>query len=162
MPLSLVPVLVAIMFAVDRWTKVLVDRRMELGESIPVIPGFFSLTYVHNRGAAFGLGADLPEQWRVLFFVALTLVVTGVLGWMLMATPRAQWAQRLALTGIIGGALGNLYDRIFYGRVIDFLDVYVGSWHWPAFNAADSFISVGAVVLVLASFAGGREEDQAR
>jgi signal peptidase II len=149
-------VLVALMVALDRFTKHLVVADWELGDSVPVIPGFFSLTYVRNRGGAFGLMADLPEAWRVGFFVAFAVLTVAGLVWMLRETPREDLVQRLALTGVVGGALGNLYDRVAYGEVVDFLDVYVRDWHWPAFNVADSFITCGVILLVLGAMQAPR------
>lgn len=144
--------LVAAILALDRYTKHLVDSAWNLGDTVAIIPGFFSLTYVRNRGGAFGLFSDLPEAWRVTFFVIFAVATVAALVWMLRSTPRSDVLQRFAITSVIGGAGGNLYDRLRYGEVIDFLDVYVGDWHWPAFNVADSFISVGVVLLLLASF----------
>lgn len=143
--------LVALMFALDQYTKHLVVAGWDLHESTPVIPGFFSLTYVRNRGGAFGLFSDLPEAWRVTFFVAFAVATVAALVWMLRSTPREDVAQRLAITAVIGGAAGNLFDRVRYGEVVDFLDVYVRDWHWPAFNVADSFISCGVVLLLIGS-----------
>ena len=143
--------LVALIFALDQYTKHLVVAAWELGQSLVVIPGFFSLTYVRNRGGAFGLLAGLPETWRVAFFVVFAVATVAALVWMLRSTARDDLVQRLALTGVIGGAVGNLWDRIRYGEVVDFLDVYAGGWHWPAFNMADSFISCGVVLLLVGS-----------
>jgi signal peptidase II len=148
--------LVALIFALDQWTKQWILEGWELGESVPVIPGFFSLTYVRNRGGAFGLLSDLPESGRVAFFVVFAVVTVAALVWMLRSTPKEDWMQRLAITSVIGGAAGNLFDRVRYGEVIDFLDVYVRDWHWPAFNVADSFITCGVVLLLLSAFAGDR------
>lgn len=143
--------LIALIVAVDQYTKHLVVSAWQLGDTTPIIPGFFSLTYLRNRGGAFGLFAGLPETWRVAFFVIFALGTVAALVWMLRSTPREDRIQRMALTWVIGGALGNLYDRIIHGEVVDFLDVYAGDWHWPAFNVADSFISCGVVLLLVAS-----------
>jgi signal peptidase II len=143
--------LVALIFALDQYTKHLILADWKVGDTVAVIPSFFSLTYVRNRGGAFGMLADLPEGWRVGFFVAFAVVTVAALVWMLRSTPARDLAQRMAITWVIGGAAGNLYDRIRYGEVVDFLDVYVQGWHWPAFNVADSFITCGVVLLLLAS-----------
>lgn len=140
--------LVVLMFAVDRWTKQLVTAAWELGESLPVVPSFFSLTYVRNRGGAFGMLGDLPDPWRVPAFVLFATATVAALLWMMRETPREDVAQRLALTAVIGGAAGNLWDRVTEGEVVDFLDVYVGDWHWPAFNLADTFITCGVLLLL--------------
>lgn len=151
--------LVAFIFALDQYTKHLVVASWNLGESLPVIPGFFSLTYLRNRGGAFGLFSDLPETWRVAFFVVFAIATVAALIWMLRTTARNDVLQRLALTAVIGGAAGNLYDRVRYGEVVDFLDVYVRDWHWPAFNVADSFISCGVVLLLLSSLMPARRDE---
>jgi signal peptidase II len=149
--------LVALIVAADQYTKYLVVQAWQLGDTMPVIPGFFSLTYLRNRGGAFGLFAGLPETWRVAFFVVFALATVAALIWMLWSTPREDRIQRMALTWVIGGALGNLYDRILHGEVVDFLDVYVGDWHWPAFNVADSFITCGVVLLLVGSLVTSQE-----
>ena len=149
--------LVALIVALDQYTKHLVVSAWQLGDTMPIVPGFFSLTYLRNRGGAFGLFASLPETWRVAFFVVFALATVAALVWMLRTTPREDRTQRLALTWVIGGALGNLYDRILYGEVVDFLDVYVGDWHWPAFNVADSFITCGVVLLLVSSLMTSQE-----
>lgn len=148
--------LIALIFALDQYTKHLILADWTVGDTVPVIPDFFSLTYVRNRGGAFGLLSDLPEAWRVSFFVVFALATVAALIWMLRSTPRSDFTQRLAITAVIGGAAGNLYDRVLYGEVVDFLDVYVGDWHWPAFNVADSFISCGVVLLLVASMQAAR------
>lgn len=144
--------LVALIFVLDQVTKHLVVASWELGESVAVVPGFFSLTYLRNRGGAFGLFSDLPEAWRVGFFVLFALATVAALAWMLRSTDRDDVVQRFALTSVIGGAAGNLFDRVRYGEVVDFLDVYVRDWHWPAFNVADSFITCGVILLLASSF----------
>jgi len=144
-------VLVLIAFVLDRATKVLVMQTMAVGQSIEVIPGFFSLTHVLNRGAAFGLLAD-QGPWHDVFLVVVAIVATVVLGWLFWQLDASLRWQRAAAAAVMAGALGNLYDRVVYGSVVDFLDVFVGDWHWPAFNVADSCITVGVVVLVIASF----------
>lgn len=159
MKLRVSALLVALMVALDQYTKHLILADWQVGDTVAVIPGFFSLTYVRNRGGAFGLMADLPEAWRVGFFVAFAVLTVAGLSWMLRETPREDVAQRLALTGVIGGAIGNLYDRVRYGEVVDFLDVYVRDWHWPAFNVADSFITCGVILLVLASLRGTQGDE---
>ncbi len=125
-----------------------------VGESAVLIPGFFSLTYVRNRGGAFGLLADLPGIWGQAFFIVFALGTVALLVWMLRKTPVQDLVQRAALTLVIGGAAGNLYDRIRYGEVVDFLDVYVRGWHWPAFNVA---ITVGVALLVISALRSSRE-----
>jgi signal peptidase II len=112
-----------------------------------VIPGL-NLTLVHNTGAAFSLLRD-AGGWQRIFFITLALIISAVLlNWLRRIPPGQRWLP-VTLALILGGAAGNLWDRIFLGYVVDFLDVYVGQWHWPAFNLADSSISVGAVMLAI-------------
>lgn len=149
MNLRVAALVVALVVVADRATKWIVTATMQRGDSIPVIPGLFSLTYVRNPGAAFGMLADSPLRVPVLALFALAAI--GGLTYLLAQTPRAHVWERTAAAIIIGGAIGNLYDRFRYGWVIDFLDFYVQRWHWPAFNVADSCITVGVAVLLIAS-----------
>lgn len=133
----------------DQVTKLLVDRLMTLHESRVVIDGLVHLTYVRNRGAAFGLfsDADLPFQ-SALFSVVSLLALAAIAAYFFKLPDRSRLA-RTALALVMGGALGNLIDRARLGSVIDFVDVFWGPHHWPAFNVADSAISVGVTLLVL-------------
>ena len=146
-------VAIAILVA-DRVTKIIILESMAAGQSIPVIPGFFSLVHVRNPGAAFGFLASVGSGWRDVFLVAVSILAVAGLVYLICKTPRSRRAERFAAAAVIGGALGNLYDRLAYGEVIDFLDVYVDGWHWPAFNVADSAITVGVTILVLTSLFG--------
>jgi signal peptidase II len=139
----------AVIVGLDQATKALVDRWMGLHETREVIDGLVRLTYVRNRGAAFGVlsDAELPNQAFLFAAVSLlALFAIGVYAWRL---PTASRLPRLGLALIIGGALGNLIDRIRLGYVIDFVDVYWRTHHWPAFNVADSCISIGVCLLIL-------------
>jgi signal peptidase II len=142
-------VMVALLVTVaDQLVKSIVDRFMSLHESRVLVDGFLHLTYVRNRGAAFGIlsDAELPYQSLLFSLVsALALLAIAVYAWRLPASSRL---PRLALSLVIGGAVGNLIDRARLGYVIDFVDVFWGAYHWPAFNVADSAISVGVVLLV--------------
>jgi isoleucyl-tRNA synthetase len=140
---------VAAVIGADRATKLAVMHWMQPGESIEIVPGFFALTFVRNPGAAFGMFAGSSLREPLLILVALGAVAG--LAWLLSQTPASRVWERAAAGAIIGGALGNLYDRFAYGSVVDFLDVYVGELHWPAFNVADSCITVGVAVLLLTS-----------
>jgi len=138
-----------VVVALDQATKALVDRLMSLHESRTLIEGLLQLTYVRNRGAAFGLFSDasLPYQSLLLSVLGLAaLLAIAVYAWRLPAGSRL---PRTGLALIMGGALGNLLDRVRLGYVIDFVDAYWGPHHWPAFNAADSAISIGVSLLVL-------------
>jgi len=134
-------------FVLDQVSKYAVIDSMILYQSIEVMP-FFNLTYVHNYGAAFSF-LDSAGGWQRWFFTIIAVGVSGVIVWWLVQTPRQQTMLPIAFSFILGGALGNVYDRLVHGYVIDFLDVYVGSMHWPAFNIADSAIFIGAGLLIL-------------
>lgn len=134
----------------DLWTKQLVVQHMALYQRIELMP-FFNLYYVHNYGAAFSFLSDQGGWQRWFFSIVTCLISIGIAFWL----TRLRANQRLliiALTLVLGGALGNLYDRLVYGYVIDFIDWYVGDYHWPAFNIADAAISLGAILLILDSF----------
>lgn len=131
----------------DQATKYLADSTMALHEPIALIPGL-ALTKAYNLGAAFSFLGD-ASGWQRWLFSGLALVVSGILLAWLRRLPAAEWRTALALALILGGAIGNLIDRMLYGHVIDFIDVYYRTWHWPTFNIADSAISVGAALLVL-------------
>jgi signal peptidase II len=121
---------------------------MPLYHSIPVIDGFFSLTYIRNTGAAFGILAGSGAAFRLPFLMLFSLFAIGFIIVMLRRLPERETGLIIALTFILGGAIGNLIDRLAYAEVIDFLDFYWGNYHWPAFNVADSFITVGVVITV--------------
>jgi len=131
----------------DQATKLYVDKVMTLHQSIPVIDGLFSFTYVRNRGAAFSFLSE--ASWRLPFFIVVTLIAAVVI---LVAMGKMREDQKLAqvsLAMIFSGAIGNLIDRVRLGEVIDFLDVYWRTHHWPAFNIADSLICVGVALVAL-------------
>lgn len=133
----------------DQATKVWIMQSMRLHESIPVIPNLFSITYIRNPGAAFGLLASSSSGFRFVFFGLTSLFALGLLGTILLRLPQHDWMGQLSIAGILGGAIGNLLDRLRYGEVIDFLDFYLDAYHWPAFNVADSAITVGVLFLIL-------------
>jgi signal peptidase II len=143
----------------DRWTKVLIHSRFGLNESISVIDGFFNVTYVRNTGVAFGIFSSISSPAKSVLLSGFTAVaVIVVVAYSIRSSARNRILQ-LALGFILGGALGNLYDRIAYGYVTDFLEFYVGAYHWPAFNIADSAISIGVVLLaaeIIRNEAAGR------
>jgi signal peptidase II len=145
----LLGVTTGLILLLDQITKFYVDSSMRLHESIPVIQGLFSITHVRNPGAAFGFLADASPLFRSIFFVAVTvLAIILVLHYIWKSRAREPFLT-FALSLILSGAVGNLIDRVRFGEVIDFLDVYIGSHHWPAFNVADSAISVGAVIVFI-------------
>ena len=138
--------LLVFIILLDQLSKFIVDRTMPLNYSIPVIENLFSLTYIRNTGAAFGILAGSAAGFRLPFLIFFSLLAIGFIGLMLRRLPEGEKGLMIALTFILGGAIGNLIDRLLYGEVIDFLDFYWSRFHWPAFNFADSFISVGVTI----------------
>jgi signal peptidase II len=139
----------AIVFAIDRLSKSMIEAHVSTFDVHPVIPGFFDIVHSQNRGVAFGLMNDSTSAWRtvvlIVFSAAALLLVAGML-W------RASRLDRWTATGlalVMGGAAGNLFDRIVWGRVTDFLEFYIGDLHWPTFNVADSCIVIGSGLLLL-------------
>jgi signal peptidase II len=130
----------------DQLTKMIIDRTMRLHGSIPIIDGLFSLTYVRNTGAAFGIFAGSRQAFRQPFLILVSVVAIGFILMMLKRLRERETGLATALAFILGGAIGNLVDRVLHGEVIDFLDFYWSSYHWPAFNLADSFITVGVAI----------------
>jgi signal peptidase II len=146
---TLAAVTLVVVLILDQITKALALAHLSPGQAVGIIDGFFSLTLVMNPGLAFGFLSSTPVAWR--WIVALlsigALVVLGVVGLRLL--PTGGWLSGLALGLIFGGAIGNLIDRARFGAVVDFLDFYWRGYHWPAFNVADSAISVGVTLLAL-------------
>jgi len=132
----------------DRLSKWAVSGKIALHESINIIPGFFRLTHVQNRGAAFGLFSESPSEYKVAVLVLFSLVALVVVSALLWKNSHTLTTTGVGLALILGGALGNLWDRIVTGHVVDFLLFYIGSYQWPAFNVADTAIVVGAFLLV--------------
>lgn len=149
-------IVAAAVVVLDQIVKAAVRSRLELHESVTVVPGFFDLTRVHNTGAAYGFlnGVDFPFKAALLACVAMAALVG--LGIYAATLDRRQQLTRLGLTLVIGGAAGNLIDRVTMGYVLDFFDVYRGNWHFWAFNVADSAITVGVVLMVLELLGLGR------
>jgi signal peptidase II len=138
-----------LVLCLDRLTKWAVGRNIALHDSIQVIPGLFRLTHVQNSGAAFGLFADSPSQWKIAVLVLFSIVALVIVSMLLWRNSHSMSTTGLGLSLILGGALGNLWDRLVNGRVVDFLLFYIGDHQWPAFNVADSAIVVGAGLLVI-------------
>jgi signal peptidase II len=132
----------------DRFSKWLVGRNITLHDSIVVIPGMFRLTHVQNRGAAFGLFDDSPNEWKITVLVMFSIVALVVVTALLWKNGHSLNATGVGLSLVLGGAIGNLWDRLAERYVVDFFDFYIGSYHWPAFNVADSAIVIGALLLV--------------
>jgi len=133
----------------DQASKVHIIQTMRLHESIPVIPNLFSLTYIRNPGAAFGILASSSNGFRLLFFGFTSVFALVLLGTIFVRLRHDDWVGQLSIAGILGGAIGNLLDRMRFGEVVDFLDFYVDGYHWPAFNVADAAISVGVCFLIV-------------
>jgi signal peptidase II len=136
----------------DQLTKLWIVENFALSDSLPVIPGFFNLTLLHNTGAAFGILSGLPLFWRQIFFVSIAAVALIVM--MLMQRKLGNQHPLYAVSfGLIsGGAIGNVIDRLKQGSVIDFLDFHLSGHHWPAFNVADSGITVGVCLFLIVQF----------
>jgi len=147
----------AVIFALDTFTKWLVNVKIPLYGEIDIIPGLFRLTHLENTGAAFSIFADSPGPWAgriLILFSVIALLVISVLLW---RNGSAVNVTTVSLALFLGGTLGNLSDRLARGRVTDLLDFYVGSHHWPPFNVADSAIVVGALLLAGNVFFGSRK-----
>jgi signal peptidase II len=139
----------SVIVLLDQVTKQVIDRTMALHESIPLVSGVLQLTYVRNRGGAFGLLSSSELPFQNILFPTINLAVLGAMIFIALRMPaQRRWVQT-ALSLVIGGALGNLVDRLAHAYVIDFVDVYWKSHHWPMFNVADSAISTGVCLLVL-------------
>jgi len=133
----------------DRWSKRLVAAHIQMYTHIQVIPGFFRITHTENTGAAFSLFADSPSHWKTAALITFSVVAMIVVSILLWKQSRAFTITGIAFSLILGGAVGNLWDRVASGRVVDFLLFYVKQYQWPVFNLADSAIVVGASLLVL-------------
>ena len=138
--------------ALDQWTKWLVEQNLPTPSSREIIPGFLHLSHVRNTGVAFGLLADLGQAGAAWLLALLGLAAISVVAVYFRRTPASETTLLAALALVLGGAVGNLLDRVTAGAVTDFLGVYLGSYRWPDFNVADSAISVGLGLLVLDSF----------
>lgn len=148
---------VLVLLAVDQWTKYLVHNGFRWGESRTILKGIFSLTYVRNTGAAFGLLHRAPAYFRDPFFIIIPVIALFVIGFVFYRLDNRQKLTAWALALIVGGAIGNLIDRLRFGFVVDFLDFYWKDYHWPAFNIADSGIVVGVALMFLQSFRQGNQ-----
>lgn len=142
-------VVVMTIIVIDQITKAYIDGSMYLHESISIIPGYFNLTYIRNPGAAFGIMGTTSSGFRLVFFFLTSILAMGLLITIFLRLDPHDWWGQLTIASIFGGAIGNFIDRLQYGEVIDFLDFYINGYHWPAFNVADSAISVGVVSLLL-------------
>jgi signal peptidase II len=147
----------AAVVGLDRFTKWLIETRISVLDTYNVIPGFFDIIHSSNRGVAFSIFNDSTSPWRTTLLIAAALVALGVVGTMIWRSTGADRSMLYGLALIFGGALGNLFDRAVWGAVTDFLDFYLGSLHWPAFNVADSAVVVGSGLLLLDLLRSRRE-----
>ena len=142
----LISLLVVALDRVTRWT---VARRLSLHDSIQIIPGFFRIIHAENPGAAFGIFADSPSQWKLGMLIGFSVIALVIVSAMLWKNSHTMTSTGIGLALILGGAAGNLWDRLVSHQVVDFLLFYVGPHQWPAFNVADSAIVAGAGLLVI-------------
>ncbi|WP_114766172.1 signal peptidase II [Vibrio rhodolitus] len=142
--------LALIIFITDIAIKLFVMDNMWLRQSIEVLP-FFNITYAHNYGAAFSFLSDQPG-WQRWFFTSIAFVVTAMLTYWMSKLPAKEKWNNIAYAMIIGGAIGNVFDRIVHGYVVDYLHFYIGQYHWPVFNLADTTICIGAAMIILDGF----------
>ncbi len=133
----------------DQYSKMMAVTELSLGETVPVIEGYFNFTLVHNPGAAFGMFSDWEDSNRRIALGVVSVLALIVVAWFMFHEAKDDKVAQVALSAIIAGAVGNLIDRFRYDYVIDFLDFYWGNYHWPAFNIADSAITIGVSILVV-------------
>ena len=140
-------IIAPLLLVLDQLSKLYIDRNFLLGESVTVFKNFFHITYIRNKGAAFGILSGSP--WRVPFFVTIGVIACVALLWYLYSTRAEQKLLQTALVMVFAGAIGNIIDRVRLSEVIDFIDVHWYQYHWPAFNIADSAITVGVGLMIL-------------
>ena len=148
----------AAVILLDFVTKAYISSAMSLHESFVVVGGFLNITYVRNPGAAFSFLADAPAVFRSVFFISVTILAIILVFYYITKSKIEEPFMIFSLSLILSGAVGNLIDRLRFGEVVDFIDVYVSSYHWPAFNVADSAITVGAVIMILELTRGKKKQ----
>ncbi|HUA85341.1 MAG TPA: signal peptidase II [Bryobacteraceae bacterium] len=143
----------------DRLTKIYIRTHVSPWDVIPVIPGFFNIVHTENPAAAFGVFANLSPEWRRLLLIGVSAAVAVIVGYLLFRAPRSGETNmmRIGFVLVVGGALGNLWDRLFRGTVTDFLQLFFGSYEFPSFNVADSAITIGAALLLIDLWRSGRK-----
>jgi len=141
-------VIAVVVIVGDQVTKAVVEGSIPEHTTVPVLPHFFNLIHIKNPGAVFGLFSDWSTPWRTALLIVVSSVLLAVVIFVTWRNRQLRWVTGVGLALILGGALSNLFDRIRFGRVVDFLDVYWRSYHWPTFNLADSAIVVGAGLLM--------------
>jgi signal peptidase II len=142
----LLTVVAGLVVLADQITKALIWKYLPYHQSVTVIAGFFDLTHIHNPGGAFGIMANMGESVRTVVFLLASSLAVGLIFYFYKKTPPSFIFLAIGFALIFGGAIGNLVDRVRLGVVVDFLDIYIGKYHWPAFNVADSAITVGMVI----------------
>lgn len=147
----------ALVFALDRLTKWLVETRLSGSDVYRVIPGFFEIVRSENRGVAFGIFNDSTFEWRTALLVLVSSVAVIVVSVILWNARRMERLELWSLSMVLGGAMGNVFDRMVSGKVTDFLQVYLGTYPWPTFNVADSAIVIGSVLLIFSQIRPGRQ-----
>lgn len=153
-------VLSVVVVALDLWTKHLALAHLAYNAPVPVIEGLWNWRLVYNTGAAFSFLAN-AGGWQHWLFSGLAVVISALLAWWLACTPRGDWRTALPFALVIGGALGNLHDRLRWGHVVDFIDWHYAGWHWPAFNLADAAIVGGAIGILLFGLLEGKRKTEA-
>lgn len=151
----------AVVLALDQWSKAWVLKTLPEYVPVPVIDGFWNWYRTYNTGAAFSFLAD-AGGWQKWFFVSLAFVISGLMVWMLSRTQRGDWRSAVPLALVVGGAIGNVIDRFLHGHVIDFVQWYVGTHYWPAFNIADSAVVGGAIGIALFGLLSGKHGHSGR
>lgn len=141
-----------IVFFANWWARTTIVQTMSLYERIDVIENFFSITHIRNPGAAFGIFSKLDPSYRLPLLLCITFVALIFIGYLLIKSRQDHRTMRVGLSLVAGGAIGNFYERLIYGEVVDYLDFYLGNYHWPAFNMADVFISTGIGFIFLYTF----------
>lgn len=150
-------IIALIIVALDQVTKIIIANSFKLNDSMVVISGFFNLTYLRNKGAAFSFLANANSSFVLPFLISVSVAAIGVIFYLIYAEDALHPMYTPSLSLVLGGALGNLIDRIFRGEVVDFLDFYIQEHHWPPFNVADSAITVGAFMLALCILTSRKE-----
>jgi signal peptidase II len=145
-----------VLIILDQYTKMWVNTHIPKHRFISVIDGFFAITHIRNPGVAFGLGADWPSDLKVYLFIGFSIIAIIAILVFFHQTPQENKIVRVALILIFSGAIGNLIDRILYHEVIDFIDFFYGSYHWPAFNIADSCITIGVLLMFVDLIRAGK------
>ena len=156
---SYIYIIVICVIFLDQITKIYINSNILIHDSFSVIGGLFNITHIRNTGAAFGFLAKVSPMFRFIFLIAVTVAAILLIIYYFWKTGGERMLLNISLSLILGGAVGNLIDRVRLGEVIDFLDFYIGAYHWPAFNVADSAISAGAIILIFEVLKRRSKED---